>query len=172
MYKKLLGLSVMFLTIGLWAFADNMETITLTTYYPAPYGVYFQLATKRLSVGGLTPADQPTRDGDIGLQGQPGDPGTWANGNAGQVSYSQDTGKLYHYDGINGKWASDSGGSSGSVMYLDCAWSTLILSAGTCTPPSCPGGWSPVATSKKVTGMVAPSQFWYCGNIEQVCVKN
>jgi len=173
MYKKLLGLSVMFMVIGLWAFADNMETITLTTYYPAPYGVYFQLATKRLSVGLLTQADQPNRDGDMRLQPQPGDPAStvdWPVGQAGQLAYSQTKDAFYHSNGS--QWVADSGGSSGTVVYLDCAWGPAFNGLSTCVPPSCPAGWTSVGLSNRPTGVANYNWNYTVGVTENVCVKN
>ncbi|RKY30351.1 MAG: hypothetical protein DRP68_06240, partial [Candidatus Omnitrophota bacterium] len=70
---------------GLYCFAQEgggggEESITVTTYYPSPYGVYNQLQTNRMAVGDtngdgqLTALDLPNRDGDIRLKPQPGDP--------------------------------------------------------------------------------------------------
>jgi len=188
MYKKLFGLSVMFMAIGLWAFADNMETITLTTYYPAPYGVYFQLATKRLSVGLLTQADQPNRDGDMRLQPQPGDPTNtidWPVGQAGQLAYSQTKDAFYHSNGS--QWVADSGGSSGTVMYLDCPaavqWYYDPISMSDvygpyCIAPACPTGWTSQIVFTKTAAASAASGVYstiqstvYYDNV-RVCTKN
>jgi hypothetical protein len=145
MGKKIFGLGLLFMAIGALAFADSMETLTLTTYYPAPYGVYFQLATKRLSVGLLTQADQPTRDGDIRLEPQTGSPTTaWPAGQPGQLAYSQDNDAFYHYNGS--AWVAD-GGGSGTVAYLDCAWGPTYVGLSSCTPPACPAGWTSIGIS-------------------------
>lgn len=51
------------------------ESITLTTYYPAPYGVYNSLAVNRLGVGDyngdgiLNHGDVPTTNGDVWIEG-------------------------------------------------------------------------------------------------------
>jgi len=45
-----IGFLTLFLT-GLFFFAHAQETITLTTYYPAPYGVYLELRAKKMALG-------------------------------------------------------------------------------------------------------------------------
>ena len=58
MFKKAKGLSlILVLTIGLWGgfllpcFSQSTETLTITTYYPSPFGVYGELRTKRMAIG-------------------------------------------------------------------------------------------------------------------------
>ncbi|UCC95149.1 MAG: hypothetical protein JSW40_10160 [Candidatus Omnitrophota bacterium] len=71
--------------VNLPAFSQGpgTETITLTTYYPAPYGVYNQLATQTLGVGDNSPpagidgndAPDPTvvaQQGDVWIAGEIG----------------------------------------------------------------------------------------------------
>ncbi len=54
------------------------ETLTITTYYPSPYGVYNQLQTNSLGVGdndndgGLDSGDVPTTAGDVWIKGNVG----------------------------------------------------------------------------------------------------
>ncbi|MFA6357786.1 MAG: hypothetical protein WCY09_03860 [Candidatus Omnitrophota bacterium] len=70
------------------------EEITITSYYPSPYGLYNELETNRLAVGDtnnngtLDAADQPNRDGDIRLKAQTGNPTSWPAGTTGQFAYS------------------------------------------------------------------------------------
>lgn len=90
------------------------ETLTISTYYPSPYGSYNELQTNRLAVGDtdgdgvFTDADQPTRDGDIRLKPQPNPTGSWPAGATGQVTYSLADRAIYHYDGAQwiGPWIS------------------------------------------------------------------
>ena len=59
MYKKvifgsLILVGMMGLAIGFYnlsCFAQGGETITITTYYPAPFGVYKELRAKRMAIG-------------------------------------------------------------------------------------------------------------------------
>jgi hypothetical protein len=53
-----------FLFTGI-ALAQDTEEITLTTYYPAPYGDYEELQTASLSVGGYTFPTALGQDGQI-----------------------------------------------------------------------------------------------------------
>ena len=146
---------------GLYCFAQEggggeEESITVTTYYPSPYGVYNQLQTNRMAVGDtngdgqLTALDLPNRDGDIRLKPQPGDPTSWPAGEEGQFAYSQVNDELYHYNGS--AWVAQGEGEGTAVMYLSCAWGTDFSAGaghgwdGSCTPPSCPSGWTSVAT--------------------------
>jgi hypothetical protein len=70
------------------------ESITITTYYPSPYGSYNELQSNKLAVGDtdgngtLDAADQPNRNGDIRLKAQTGNPTSWLAGTTGQFAYS------------------------------------------------------------------------------------
>ncbi|MDD5129324.1 MAG: hypothetical protein PHO40_06730 [Candidatus Omnitrophica bacterium] len=110
------------------------ESITITAYYPSPYGSYNELTTNKLAVGDtngngtLDAADQPNRNGDIRLKAQTGDPATWPAGTTGQLAYSSTQDSLYHYNGSS--WVASGGGST---CYVD--YSSAV---GSC---SCPIGW-------------------------------
>lgn len=58
---------VLFLVLSFvaYAFASN-ETLTITTYYPSPYGSYNQLKTNMLAVGSAT--SMPSVDGQIAVR--------------------------------------------------------------------------------------------------------
>lgn len=69
----------------IWAAFVLAEEVTITTYYPAPYGVYDGLQTNKFAVGDtngsgqLDRGDLPDNDGDlwvVGHVGIGGDPGT------------------------------------------------------------------------------------------------
>ena len=174
MYKRILVSLI--LVLLLWAVAEfydscsfAQEDITITTYYPSPYGVYNELQSNKMAVGDtdgdgqLTVADQPNREGDIRLRPQPGDPSTWFSGEVGQFAYSQMDDALYHYNGSS--WVSQAGGTA--VMYLSCPWGVDFQTnqttdwATTCVPPACPAGWSSVATYSEPLS-VACSGANYC----------
>ncbi|MDD2702499.1 MAG: hypothetical protein PHC33_00615 [Candidatus Omnitrophica bacterium] len=128
-----LALFFSFLTLPINLFAE--ESITITTYYPSPYGVYNQLQTNRLAVGDtdgndtLDDADQPNRDGDIRLKAQAGNPAAWPAGQIGQFAYSSTQDSLYHYNGST--WVASGGGGTCMVTYNS--------PVGSC---SCPSGWT------------------------------
>ena len=80
MYNRRVLVSLI-LVLLLWAVAEfydlssfaqeEGETITITTYYPSPYGVYNHLQAKRMAVGdtdesgGIDAADLPEADGQL-----------------------------------------------------------------------------------------------------------
>ncbi len=131
------------IVIGLDVLSAGADSLTMTTYYPAPSGNYAQIQTTRLGVG---TANQPNRDGDIRLTAQAGDPTTWPVGAVGQVAYSSANDGIYYSNGS--AWVGS--GSSSAVMYLSCAWQNTI-NITTCTPPSCPSGWTSAGTSNEAT---------------------
>jgi len=102
------------------------DTITITTYYPSPYGAYNKLQSNKLAVGDtnddseMTSSDQPPANGQIYtarsiiLKPQSSLPGTDLI--KGEVAYNNADNKLYSYDGS--AWAAVGGGLSGSVTAL------------------------------------------------------
>jgi len=48
MLKKILGLGIL---LCLVSFAFAQETLTITTYYPSPYGVYREMRAQRMAIG-------------------------------------------------------------------------------------------------------------------------
>lgn len=138
--KIALGLSLSLLVFSC-AFAE--DSLTITTYYPSPYGVYNQLATNRLAVGdtngsgSLDAADQPNRDGDIRLKAQAGNPTAWPFGTTGQIAYSSANDSLYHYNGS--AWVASGGGAGlkivkdsqpGNYPFIDCGVGWQIVKCG------------------------------------------
>ena len=85
MYKKsfIVTIGVLSLLILTTACFAQQETLTITTYYPAPFGVYAQLVTQTLGVGdsngsgGIDAGDAP----DPIVAGQEGD--VWIAGDVG-----------------------------------------------------------------------------------------
>ena len=155
------------------------EEITITTYYPSPYGVYNQLQTNRLAVGYTDAADQPNRDGDIRLKAQPGDPTTtWPAGTTGQFSYSSTQDSLYHYNGS--AWVASSGGTSyvdysmpaGRSVGSACSISGFTIkgdlgSWGYCYGPGYFGG---IASFFRPPGGGCPSGWGGCADVGEAYV--
>jgi len=132
MHKPLMAFFL--ISFFLFILASNTlaeEEITITTYYPSPYGQYNQLATNGLAVGdangngSLDVGDQPNRDGDIRIKAQTGDPSTWPAGTSGQISYSSFDNSLHFYDGSD--WLVLGGGGGGGSY---TAWGTTVCAAG------------------------------------------
>jgi hypothetical protein len=106
-FAVILGLCVSF---GLLIFPClAQEEITITTYYPSPYGSYDELQSNKMAVGDvdgdgvLTASDQPNRGGAIAFESQLGDPTTWFPGKAGELVFSSMHNSFYYYDGTNWK---------------------------------------------------------------------
>lgn len=63
---------------GLTQQAQNDETLTITTYYPSPYGSYSSLQTNKMAVGDtnkdgvVNSADLPANDGNLAVAGNVG----------------------------------------------------------------------------------------------------
>jgi len=94
----------------------------------------------------MTSADLPNNNGDIRLATHTSAPPT-ESGVQGEIAYASD-GYLYVHNGSS--WVAQSGGTA--VINLSCAWGTDYTAGvnhgwdGSCTPPSCPSGWTSVAT--------------------------
>ena len=108
---------------GVWScFAE--ESMTITTYYPSPYGSYNELQTNKFAVGDtngdfqLSSADQPPANGQIYaarsiiLKPQSSLPSS--NLLTGELAYSNS--KLYSYDGS--AWAAVGGSASSGVTMI------------------------------------------------------
>lgn len=152
---QVLGLGLVLILFFAYAFAE--ESITITTYYPSPYGSYNELQTNKLAVG---TAKQPSNPGNIRLKAQSGDPatktGAFADGQIGEVAYSESQDALYHYNGNT--WVAQ-GGAGGVVISLKCKWPTGNFGgSSSCTPPSCPLNWIDVGTGCASAGAAAATE--------------
>jgi hypothetical protein len=123
----LLALSV---TAICFAQSNQSETLTITTYYPSPYGVYRNLK--------LSPSNLPTNGVDRGV-----------------MYYDNSTNKLRYYDGTVWVNITDGGGASAGDILVNAAHTKgdcrsaggTPAASGTsfqiCRIPggSCPSGW-------------------------------
>jgi hypothetical protein len=121
---------IMFLLIGIlfvfvtFAFAQE-EKITISTYYPSPYGVYKTLR--------IFPSD----DIDIGAPCQ----------NDGEVIYDDSENRAYICS--NGAWTALGGGGGGEGGAVECVWVTDKQPKGRCLgcvhlKAYCPAGYTVV----------------------------
>ena len=113
--KLLIVLSVVliFLALPVLAFAEEeeqKEEITLTTYYPAPYGDYTDLTVDTLHLNPRT--DTPTVWDASGHSGAPG-----------ELAYAEGDGKLYYSNGS--VWVAEAGG--GGVAAVMCRIPAVVL---------------------------------------------
>ncbi len=172
-----------FLVLPTFIFA---EEITITTYYPSPYGAYNELQSNKLSVGDinddgqLSSADQPPANGQLYtarsviLKPQSALPAVDAR--EGELVYNSADKKLYYYDGSG--WVAQ--GGSGKVLYEPkCSWNCggsglSHTCSSSCVPPNCSAGYTSlgggcVQTSTSTTGTNDYSGSGYC---ERYCLQN
>ncbi len=108
-------LSIVFVFAASFA-EENWDTVTYTTYYPSPYGVYNNMEANRMAVGdtdglnGLDPGDIPPADGQLYVARSviykpqttsPNSSGVWAamtSSKTGEMAYASD-GNMYNYTG-------------------------------------------------------------------------
>ena len=100
-----LSVVLIFLALPVLAFAEEVqkEEITLTTYYPAPYGDYTELTVDTLYLNPRT--DTPTEWDTTGHSGA-----------AGELAYAAGDGKLYYSNGS--AWVAEAGGGGGGGCYV------------------------------------------------------
>jgi len=150
------------------------DSLTITTYYPSPYGTYNKLQSNRLAVGDtnadseMTSADLPSADGQIYAarsviyKPQSSLPATDLV--TGELAYNSSDSSLYLYNGS--AWAAV--GSGTAVMNLSCAWGTDYTAGaahgwdGSCTPPSCPADWISVATFSEPLSVACSGDDYAC----------
>jgi hypothetical protein len=124
------------------------DYLTITTYYPSPYGVYNKLQSNKLAVGDtnadgeLNSSDLPPADGQIyaarGVILKPQSSLPADNLLTGELAYKSSDKTLYHYDGT--AWAAVGGSASssgvtalsanqGSYTFVNAAKACYSLSA-------------------------------------------
>ena len=131
MYKRIVFWSlVLVLALGLifgfcvsFCFAE--ESITITTYYPSPYGVYNELQTNKFAVGGtngsggLDAGDQPPANGQLytarSVIYKPQSSLPAFDAREGELVYMNTDDSLYLYDGFS--WVKQGGGGGCYVSY-------------------------------------------------------
>ncbi|MDI6758775.1 MAG: hypothetical protein QMD94_03780 [Candidatus Omnitrophota bacterium] len=135
-------LTIAFLTASAIA-AD--EFITITTYYPSPYGSYNELQTNKLAVGdtdgkgSLDAADQPAANGQIYVARsvifKPQKSLPALNAKEGELVYNDTDNKFYYYDGLSWK------------TFGEKTWSECIGRCFDHNNPSCPDSYTLVASN-------------------------
>lgn len=134
MQKIVRFFSVFLFLVFCWGVSSIAENITLTTYYPAPYGAYVELSANKLAVG--ENAAMPTDNGVIAFEGLASAPA----GTEGSMYYDTASDEFKYYDGSS--WQALGGGT-----YIV----TTRMNRGLAGYPApyAPNGWSIV-------------EAWYC----------
>ena len=134
--KALLAVLIVFLCVSATAFAaEETEEITLTTYYPAPYGEYENLQADKLAVGST--AVVSTVDGVINFATIT-PPTTGTKGDfafdGSTLKYCDTTGSAYKSFGGAGSNIDFAPGTTGTVQTLSLAgllWQTVVIDSST-----------------------------------------
>ena len=127
------------------------ESLVLTTYYPAPYGIYYELQSNKMAVGDtdgngqLGVTDQPKVNGQlyvarsVVLKPLAGMPPADANAMPGELAYNGTDKQLYTYNGT--AWVGQS--SSGIDFEIIYPKRYFYINAGTPPAPNLfPVGWT------------------------------
>ena len=139
---------------------EQNDTITITTYYPAPFGVYRDLRTKRLVVGDDI---VPNVDGVVNFQGLENDP---SFRNDGALYYNSSQHRFKYYDGSTNDWKELGGGG---VMIDDFRIEENFVSWSSNPPSSikvdvyCPEGY--IRTGCSGIGDFYKGQYVYSGGL-------
>lgn len=77
--------SLVFISVPLALFAQNTESLTITTYYPSPYGSYVELRAKRMAIGDdyISTANADWNAGSTATNKVPSDTDLIVQGNVG-----------------------------------------------------------------------------------------
>jgi len=138
------------LVIGFYAlscFAQEGETITITTYYPSPYGVYNELRANKMVIGesdsGAIPS--PDTEGVMIFKGI-SEPTGSNDQQDGALYYDDSEHKFKYYDGSAGTWKEMGGiGTSCVTIEARCGSSSGPLPASHCPQgyvvTGIAGGW-------------------------------
>jgi len=160
------------------------DEVTISTYYPAPYGVYNNFEVKgRSAVGDISSYAigdvENLSKGELWIQDsmilEPKDsfdPATEPAGKEGELVYSSADDLYYYYNGD--EWvAQGSILEKGRVISLRCAWGDNNDNPSTCVPMGCPGGWLELGWGcEPVTASFAPGAEWvHVGYCERLCYK-
>jgi hypothetical protein len=121
---QVLSILIIFFNGACLAQSDQPQSLTFTTYYPSPNGVFNRLQTKRLAIGDrnndgkLSDADQPPNDYQLyigrsviyqPLNSLP------ASGTPGELAYNASA-DAFNYYNASGSWV-PLGGGGGSRCY-------------------------------------------------------
>jgi len=134
----LIGLAVIISGLA-FAQEESTESITITTYYPAPFGVYNEMRANKMVIGdpdsSTTPA--PDTDGVMIFKGSVSDPSGLNDQQDGALYYNDFDHKFKYYDSFAGEWK-EPGGVGGIPS------NTVIFYNGT----SCPSGWTELTSAR------------------------
>lgn len=143
MVKKMLFVMLLSLCCVQVLYAED-EEITLTTYYPAPYGEYDELSTNVLDAGYID-LDNATY--------QEANPSSMPADKPGRMFYDKNDGSIKYYDGTSNQWK---GALSGGIQKVyDTGWFTTP--SGSVTSTSYQSGFTTIRMLGSAIDEILPS---------------
>ena len=154
--KNILGW--LFISLIFCRLSPAADQITITTYYPSPYGVYKELRANKMVIGDSDASSTPSPDTDgvVRFKGRGSDPAGADDTEPGALYYNTTDNEFRYYDGTGwqtlggggGCYISYSGGCLPGFTNMGSAgwWGYCRAAATTChfRPPGggCRSGWS------------------------------
>jgi len=172
MFKEAKGLSlILVLTTGLWGcfllpcFSQGTEKVTITTYYPSPFGSYDKLRTNKLVIGDpdASSTPSPDTDGVVRFKGRGSDPAGADDTKPGALYYNTADNEFKYHDGSGWQALGGGGGiTGGCVLHIDAAFPLVIRSR---WGDGCKSVGSSVVAGSAWTGYcdAAPDAGYECG---------
>jgi hypothetical protein len=82
-------------------------------------------------------------------------------------------------DGVNALYVESRVSNHSNIIELSCGWSEQCTNCnpeiGSCTPPSCPEGWTELAQSNVIAGVhvlnVSNREVFSVGNTTRICIE-
>lgn len=134
--------------------SQTPEQITITTYYPAPYGIYRELVSRRFVVGDDT---MPTVDAIINFQGLGGNP-AWSDD--GALYYNTPNHEFRFFNAGTSNWE-----GLGGVSDVVVSQNAINLGGGSAGVYTyCPHGYTRIACSGGLDYNPSLEAFWDSGD--------
>ena len=130
------------------------EKITITTYYPAPYGIYRDLETRRLVIG---EDEMPNVDGVVNFQGRDSNPSFTDDG---ALYYNASSHEFRYYDGGTASWR----GLGGFSDFLVVQQRRSLGGGSGGVSAHCPSGYIRIACSGGMDFNPSQERFWDSGD--------
>jgi hypothetical protein len=150
-----IGAMILLQTSLVFSQSNNTESLTITTYYPAPHGVYRQLRSSMMVVGSPgAPGDFPTFPGGFRLKPVTGPPPANTQPK-GTIYFDEVENVLKYYNGTGG-WQPVGGGSSPGDFLVGGAHTVADCRAISGNEESLPGLTAKIC---RVSGSACPSSW-------------
>src|SRR3989338_7922827 len=115
------------------------ETLTITTYYPAPYGVYNEMRANKMVIGDTNASSTPSpaTPGVVRFKGLATDPGWGNDSQEGALYYNTQENNFKYYNGT--VWQKLGGGLPPGYQWVPIGNAAIALKDGAEVEASCTG---------------------------------